>query len=237
MRMSAAHATCVVPHDDLPDLSQVSLFAGLGAQTTRRLAQDMHIISVSAGRIVVEQGELSQDVYVVLSGRLIGLMLSSTGRELAFTEIGPGNYFGEIAALDGQPRSITISAAVPSRLARLSGEALRRWLREEPGIAANIARDLASRNRVLTDHIFGLVVHDVDKRVRILLSRLAQERKQLVPGGMLSPAPTHEAMATRIGANREAVSRVISRLNREGIIEAGRKKIVLRNIDSLLHHL
>lgn len=221
-------------HDDLPDLAGVSLFAGLSVASRRRIAGELRLLSVEAGQIVLAQGEPSRDVYVVLSGGLVGLLLSESGKEVSFSEIGAGSYFGEIAALDGRPRSITISAVVQSRLGRLSGEALRRWMQAEPTVAINLAADLAERIRILTDQTFGLVVHDVDTRVRILLSHLAQSRNQLVANGVIAPAPTHEAMARRIGANREAVSRVISRLVREGTIEASRQRIVLRNVAAIL---
>jgi CRP/FNR family cyclic AMP-dependent transcriptional regulator len=224
-------------HDELPDLSGVSLFAGLSVESRRRIAGELRLLSVEAGQIVVAQGDPSRDVYVVLSGGLVGLLLSESGKAVSFSEIGAGNYFGEIAALDRRPRSITISAVVRSRLGRLSGDALRRWMQAEPTLAINLASDLAERIRILTDQAFGLVVHDVDTRVRILLSRLAQSRNQLVPDGVIAPAPTHEAMAGRIGANREAVSRVISRLVREGTIEASRQRIVLRNVAAILDGL
>jgi CRP-like cAMP-binding protein len=97
--------------------------------------------------------------------------------------------------------------------------------------------DLAERNRRLTERIFALVAHDVDKRVRALLSRLAQRAGQLKPGGVLSPAPTHHAMAAYVGANREAVSRVIARLAADGVIETGRRRIAFRDIDALLRGL
>jgi CRP-like cAMP-binding protein len=70
--------------------------------------------------------------------------------------------------------------------------------------------------------------------VRLLLMRLAQEREQLKPGGEIKPAPTHEAMAAFVGANREAVSRVIARLGKGGVITAKRQKVTIENVAGLL---
>ena len=223
-----------VPAGDLPSLS---LLSGLDAATRAEFAADLQSILIQPGQIVVEQGDRSDDVYVVLSGRLLGLLLSAGGKEIAFAEIGPGQYFGELTALDGRERSITVSAATRSRLGVMRAVAFRGWMTREPRIAQNLAFELAERNRRLTERIFDLVVHDVDTRVRVLLSGLAQRAEQLKPGGVLSPAPTHHAMATYVGANREAVSRVIARLAADGVIETGRRKIAFRDIDALLKGL
>ena len=222
------------PDADSAGLRALSLLAGLEPAVRARFLADLTLVWVTPGQMVIEQGEHSEDVWFVLEGALVGLLLSQAGREVAFTEIGPGSYFGELAALDGRPRSITVSAVQRSRLARLAGGGLRRWMAEEPVISRNLALDLADRNRRLTERIYGLVVHDVDTRVRSLLTRLAQSRAQLKPGGMLAPAPTHDAIATHVGANREAVSRVIARLTREGVIDARRQRIVLRDLPALL---
>ncbi|TCN17294.1 Crp/Fnr family transcriptional regulator [Sinorhizobium americanum] len=218
-------------------LGSVSLLAELNESTRAAFAKSLCLRTVKPGQIVVEQGERTDDLYIVFSGRLLGLLLSANGKEVAFTEIGRASYFGELAALDGQPRSITVSALSESQLGVMHASMFCGWIEREPRIGFNLARDLAKRNRTLTERIFGLVVHDVDKRVRVLLSRLAQSTGQLRPGGVLEPAPTHDAIATYVGANREAVSRVIARLSSDGMIEAGRRRIVFHNIDALLSGL
>ena len=97
--------------------------------------------------------------------------------------------------------------------------------------------DLETRNRRLNDRIFELVVHDVETRVKLLLVRLAMEADELHDGGLLDPAPTHSDIASHVGANREAVSRVLARLTKTGIIESGRKRITLNSVDDLVEGL
>jgi len=210
------------------------LFDGVAPGALERIAADCDAQTFDEGRIVVEQGETSRDVFMMLSGRAIGMMLTEAGRQVSFTEFGPMAYFGELAALDGSPRSITVSVTEPSRIARLPHAAFANWLVREPRILRNIAVDLAARNRALNERIVGLIVHDVETRVRMLLMRLAQEREQLKPGGEIKPAPTHEAMAAFVGANREAVSRVIARLGKSGVITARRQKVTIENVVGLL---
>lgn len=218
-------------------LAPMPLFDGVDPGTLDRIAEDCVAQSFDEGRIVVEQGETSRDFYMMHSGRAIGMMLTEAGRQVSFTEFGPRAYFGELAALDGSPRSITVSVTEPSRVARLPHAAFTGWLEREPRILRNITVELASRNRALNERVVGLIVHDVETRVRLLLMRLAQEREQLKPGGEIQPAPTHEAMAAFVGANREAVSRVIARLGKSGIITARRQKVTIENVAGLLEGL
>ncbi|NSX53642.1 Crp/Fnr family transcriptional regulator [Parasulfitobacter algicola] len=225
---------CEPSEPDTYHIPDFSLFAGLDQELCDGLSDDVVVTSYKPGQIIIEEGELSRDIYLVLSGKLVGLLLSENGKEVSYTEITKGSYFGEISALDGRPRSITISAETDCKLGRISHAVFQKWMVAHPVILQNLAINLAQRNRALTERIYGLVVHDVEKRVCLYLSRLAQSKEQLFPGGVLQPAATHEAMAAFIGANREAVSRVIARLSRKGVIEASRKKIVFRDIRALL---
>lgn len=218
-------------------LSQVTLLSGLDSTQVGRFAADLDWVTVHTGQTVVEQGETSNEMYVVLSGRMVGLLLSPNGKEVAFTEITAGRYFGELAALDNRPRSLTISAAETTELGRMSAAKLLEWMAEVPRLSRNLAVDLAERNRLLTERVFGLVVHDVDKRVRALLIQQAQQAHALKPGGVLSPSPTHDQIANYIGATREAVSRVMARLGASGVIETGRRRLEILDLEQLFEGL
>ncbi|MCE8548371.1 Crp/Fnr family transcriptional regulator [Ruegeria pomeroyi] len=218
-------------------LTGVSLLAGLETEVLAEFAADLELVTVYTGQTVMEQGETSTEMYVVVCGRLVGLLLSPNGKEVAFTEITSGRYFGELSALDGRPRSLTISAAETTILARMPAQRLLDWMAREPRLAHNLAIDLAERNRTLTERVFGLVVHDVDKRVRALLIQQAQAARQLKPGGVLEPSPTHDAIANYIGATREAVSRVMARLAAAGVIETGRRRLEIADIEQLFEGL
>ena len=146
----------------------------------------------------------------------------------------PGQYFGELAALDGEPRSITISASANCTLAKLSEDDFCDMLLEHPQTAVNLATDLALRLRSMNERVFGLVVHDVDTRVRLHLMRLAQSQEQLVEGGTVEDVPTHEILARFIGANREAVSRAMAKLAKQGVISTERGKVTLLDLPKLI---
>lgn len=232
-----------VPHETdaggqlVHQLGKMPLFDGVSRETRSLIATTCQQLDFEEGSIVVEQGDKSRDFFMLLSGRAIGMMLTEVGRQVSFTEFGPSAFFGELAALDGSPRSITVSVTEPSRMVRMSHGVFAEWITREPQVLRNIAVELSRRNRALNERVIGLIVHDVEKRVRMLLMQLAQAREQLKPGGTIQPAPTHEAMAAFVGANREAVSRVIARLAKNGVISARRQRVTIENLQGLIDGL
>lgn len=214
-------------------VAHFSLLAGLSPHELASFLSELRKVRVVAGQIVIIQNDLTNQVF--FSGRLHGQLTSENGRGISFTQISAGNYFGELAALDDSPRSITVSAIEKSQLGVMSGRVFRRWLtRRVPALPLALVSDLAVRNRQLTERIHGLVAHDVDKRVRSYLARLALNSGAFNVGGVLERSPSNEEIVTFVGANREAVSRVISRLACEGILESGRRRIIIRNVDAML---
>jgi CRP-like cAMP-binding protein len=212
------------------------LLQGLNERALDAVTQKMEVMRVPRGKLIMMHGDMTTETYFLLSGSVIGQVVAENGREILFTEIAQGGYFGELAALDGKARSIAISAHSDCMLGKLQGPAFLGLLREYPQIAINLATDLGARLRRMNDRVFGLVVYDVEARVRVRLMQLAQEQEQLLDGGVITKAPTHETIASFIGANREAVSRVIAKLNRAGIIAAKRGEITIKDVGALLEH-
>lgn len=219
------------------ELAKIGLFKGLSSAELGKLVSGVAPMRVLKGQTVMEKGDMSEDVFLVLNGRLVGVLISDEGKEVAYAEFRRSAHFGELAALDHGPRSLTVFAAEESLVGRIAGPQFLDWMAHFPRLARNLMVDLATRNRRLNDRIFELVVHDVETRVKLLLVRLAMEADELHDGGLLDPAPTHSDIASHVGANREAVSRVLARLTKTGIIESGRKRITLNSVDDLVEGL
>lgn len=196
--------------------------------------QKMDVLRIPRGKLIMMHGDMTTETYFLISGSVIGQVVAKNGREILFTEIAQGGYFGELAALDGKARSIAISAHSDCVLGKLQAEDFRALLRIYPQLAINLATDLGARLRRMNDRVFGLMVHDVEARVRVRLMQLAQEQEQLLNGGVITKAPTHEVISNFIGANREAVSRVFAKLHRAGIIVSKRGEITIKDVDALL---
>jgi len=215
-------------------LRENRLFDGLEDVALDRIAAKMSTFSAPKGRIIMQHGDLATEVFFLITGSAIGQLMDDNGRQILFTEITAGEHFGELAALDGGARSITISASADCTIASLKKPDFLDAMHEFPQIAINLATELGKCLRSMNERVFGLVVHDVETRVAIRLLQLAQREEQLVQAGKISGAPTHEEFASFIGSKREAVSRAIARFQKAGIIVSDRKNIVINNLDQLL---
>ena len=226
-----------MPQDTLPDLAPFPLFAGLEEAARQQIAAHMTSRTYTRGQLLFEQGSDGDDVYFILSGELIALTHTIDGREIIFEHANPGTYLGEIAALDDSPRALSVYARDNTRAYLLPKAAFLALLDDHPSIRRRVIKDLIKRIHSLTERSFEATVYSVEDRVRVRLSRLFLEAKCFVAGGILKNAPTHEEIANIVGANREAVSRSLSRLKKHGIIETGRKQLVMLRPDDLLDGL
>ena len=202
---------------------------GLRAEVTQRL----HTARSPKGRTLLERGSSSRDVFFVLEGKVEVVLYSPDGREVFVTAIGAGEMFGELAALDGEPRSATIVALSDVVLAIMSQNDFMHCIENSPAAAICLARNLASQLRQSTEHIFELSALNVRVRVHAELLRLAKDGKRSANGIEVQPPPTHSEFANRIGTNREAVTREMRALSKMGIVHYNRRCITITDIRRL----
>ncbi len=126
-------------------LSVVPLFAGLSKRDLNRLAEDTDVVSFAAGTTVVEEGLLGETMFVILSGEARVLQ----GKRRLGT-VRPGDFFGEVALLDGAPRSASVVAETPLEAIRLYRRTLLKMLEAEPQLALKILDAMVRRVRALT---------------------------------------------------------------------------------------
>lgn len=215
-------------------LAKISLFSSLDERDLTEIARGLRRSSYDPGEMVVQHLDDDDDVYFILSGSLIASIISPEGREVAFDVMVPGDYFGEIAALDGRGRSASVAALVPSEVAAISGNRFRELVGRHPAISASLIGDLVARIRRLTERNYENIALRIKHRVQLELLRLANRAGVLHNGGVLHNAPTHAQIAARVGANREAVTREISALVKRGLIEASRQSITIADAQGLI---
>ncbi len=126
-------------------LSNVPFFSTLSKRELRRLADDTDVVSFAAGQSIVEEGMLGETMYVVLAGEA---KVTQGGRRLGTMR--PGDFFGEVAVLDGAPRSATVTAQTPLTAIRLFRRTLLRLFKSEPTIALKVLDGVVRRIRELT---------------------------------------------------------------------------------------
>jgi CRP/FNR family cyclic AMP-dependent transcriptional regulator len=178
----------------------------------------------AANTVLVTEQDVSDALYIILSGRVKAYGASEDGREVVYSTQGPGEYFGEMT-LDGGPRSASIMTLEPTRCAIVPGAELRQFLAAQPDFALHLVLKLISLVRASTERVKSLALDDVYGRVTKLLKSLAHTEAD----GLLvvSERLTQQDIAERVGSSREMVSRVLKPLTVGGYIEQRDGRIVL----------
>ncbi len=176
---------------------------------------------VRKGQIILSEGAPSTDVYFIVAGLVQFSLISTLGRETILRNMGEGQLFGELAAIDGQPRSVNVIALKDSELAVLSASDFRNFVTNTAGAGLWLAELLAARVRDLTAKTFELATMPVSNRLQGELLRRVDALGEATGDDdafIIRNFPIHAELAARIGTHREAVSREMSQLAQEGII-------------------
>jgi CRP/FNR family cyclic AMP-dependent transcriptional regulator len=173
--------------------------------------------------IIVTEGDETDTLYVVISGKARVFVADDKGREVQLNQLGPGEYFGEVT-LDGGPRSASVMALEECRCAMVKRAELTPFLEKNPELALHIVRKLARRVRDLTENVRSLALMDVYGRVARLLLELAENKEGRL---VISEHLTHKDIASRVGASREMISRIFSDLSDGGYVRKENGQLVI----------
>ncbi|SDH24194.1 Crp/Fnr family transcriptional regulator [Roseospirillum parvum] len=199
-------------------LSVIELLAGLPAPELNALEARCHWRDYKARQTICEKDDDSADLLFVVKGKVSITSYSITGKEIAFNEVETGGYFGELAMIDGRPRSATVSAASACRIAALPAAEVRQMIARHPDLAWAMLEKLARVIRATNERLVDFATLSAQQRVVAELLRLSRPD----PGNLrilsIYPLPTQATLASRIGATRETVARVLSELTRGGLI-------------------
>jgi CRP-like cAMP-binding protein len=214
-------------------LRDVAILSSLSDEERSTLASAVTWIEVTPDREVVSHLHEGAQVYFVVEGEFRTVMTTPYGRAVAIGQLNPGSHFGEIAALTGAPRTLSVVANTAGLVAECPAEAFLSAMRANARFAEAVAASLARRVMLLTDRLFELAALEMRFRVYSELLRLARGGEQTAEGVLIRNAPTHEMIAAAIGAQREAVNRELRYLAGEGVIRQARREIVVLNMERL----
>ncbi len=177
-----------------------------------------------ANAILIHEGDVSDTLYIVLTGRLRVYASSDEGRDVVLAEHGPGEYVGEIS-LDGTPRSASVKTLVDSTCCVVSGAQLRGFLAEQPDFALHLSHKLVRMVRRLTEQVKSLALQDVYGRmVRVLMELSDPVGDERVVREKL----TQQDIAERVGSSREMINRVMKDLTGGGYVAVRDGRYVIR---------
>jgi CRP-like cAMP-binding protein len=213
------------------------LFEGLTPDDLAGITLGASEQSLDAWQTIFDQEDNSNDLYFLLSGSLLAVFWTTEGREIVFSRFPVGAYFGELAAFDGTSRSLAVVAKTNSKVLSVKRESFLQLFNEVPVLRDRITRELVARIRTFTDRNIEMTTLSVEQRVGTYLLRLAAEHGKLCIGAVIENAPTHAEIAGSIGANREMVSRSVSKLAKRGIIKSARQRIEILDPEALSNEL
>ena len=194
---------------------------GLDERALGELAPHGAVRSFPKHAVVVNEGDATDSLYVVLAGRVKAFLSDEQGKEVVLTTIGAGDYFGELV-LDGGPRSASIMTLEPARFYVIPRGDVEGLLARDPAFARDLIEKLISIVRRLTESVRDLALKDVYSRLARFIDEhtVEQDGRQVIPERL-----TQHDLAARIGGSREMVSRIVKDLTAGGYISVEAKHI------------
>lgn len=218
-------------------LADFSLFADLtdDRAALSALAARCSHHSLKRGRIVVDYLDEDKDVWFILEGAARAVIYSGSGKEVSFRDITAGGFFGEFAPIDGGRRSACVIALSKLEALRMPADVFRGAIADHPAVRDALLRHLVRLLRDYTSRIMEFGTLPVAGRVHAELIRLARTSPEDASDNtaVIDHLPTHADIATRLGTHREAVTKELSRLSKEGILELNRRRARILDLEAL----
>jgi CRP-like cAMP-binding protein len=216
--------------EGVPTLAQVELFAGLPDEELAILAERARRRRYARGQIVFSQGDPGTSLCVVESGHVRMVVVTPDGKELVVNVLGPGDVFGELALLDGEPRSADAVAQEPCQLLHLQREDFVRFVETRPAVALRLLINLSRKLRRTTQQAQDVAFLDGPARLaRALLELAAGSGEGHAAAQPVTPRLTQSDLAAQLGATRESVNKWLAGFERQGLVR--REGGVIRILD------
>src|SRR5215475_572602 len=215
-------------------LRKTQLFRSLTGSEIRTICARISRRHFGRGESLFSEGDSCRGLFLVAAGRIRIFNLSPSGREQVLAVEGPGSSFAELPVFDGGVYPASASALEDAEVLFISRQDFQNYCREHPEVALKVLAVVGSRLRRLVGIIEDLSFTTVRQRLIALLLRLAQaggiETKQ---GVRVELTTTHQDLAAELGTVRELVSRNLSRLQAEGLLEIDGRTIIVRDLPGL----
>jgi CRP-like cAMP-binding protein len=218
-------------------LIDVPMFSALPRAAVKALDARCDWRRVTAKEWVIDYQDDGIDVFFVVAGSVRVLIYAKSGREVILADLEAGGFFGEMAPIDGHPRSASVLAISDAVVATMPGSVFLEALHDHPEVSMYVLKLLAARVRELDNRVLEYSTLDVRHRVSCELLRLARPDPKNSRRGVLAPAPTQAEIASRVSTSREAVVREMKFLERQGYLLRQKDALVLNDMPGLVRRL
>jgi CRP/FNR family transcriptional regulator, cyclic AMP receptor protein len=215
-------------------LRGVTLFSRLSPDHLRLLGAGLGTRTFARGQMIFHQGDQGELLYLIVRGQVRIFTISQLGQELSVKVFRDGDFFGELALLDGQPRSAGAQAMRATTTLALHRDVFRETIRAYPEIALTVLEELSSRLRRTNIYAEHLASHSAPQRVVRTLLDLADQHGIAEQGATrIDLHLTQDDLASLAGTTRETVNRVLSGLRDQGLIHVERARLSVLNLPQL----
>jgi CRP/FNR family cyclic AMP-dependent transcriptional regulator len=225
-----------MPDEELAvsSLRRCALFSHVEPMGLQVLAGAMVRRRFRRNEVIFHQGDAGDALHVVATGAVKIVLPSSEGDEAIIATLLPGDFFGELALLDGAPHSATATAVEPVETLSLAREPFQRLLDEDRGLRSALLSGMAAELRRLTGHVEELHFLDLAGRLAMRLVRLARDRDPRANGEVQLDWPyTQSDLAAMIGGTRQSVNKLLSQLVEDGLLLIEHDTLTINDLNAL----
>jgi len=215
-------------------LSRLTAFKDLDNEVLNQIAPLFHSKKIERDQIILSGGDESTEVYFIVAGTVRATLYTPSGREVSYQDIYPGDMFGEMTAIDQMYRSTHVIAKDTAVLLRLSSKNFIDIISTYPSVGLATLHKITKVNRFLCERIYEFSALDVNHRVRAELIRLARDFGQSSDEEVIiTNMPIHQELANRLATHREAVTRELNRLEKDGLIKKNKSDLHILDYQKL----
>jgi CRP/FNR family transcriptional regulator, cyclic AMP receptor protein len=218
----------VKPEQAAAYLKQTRLFMDLEPAALTRLADRAIERTYKKGQLIFYQGDPAEALFVVIEGRVKVVVVNEAGDEMVLVTLQPVDVFGEVALIDGEPRSASAETLEQTRVLVLTRTTFLEALRESPAMTESLLRSLGAVLRRLTEQTADLVFLDLHGRVAKLLLGLAEKTDSSGEGAELDLHLTQSDLASMVGGSRQSVNQILKSFERRGYVDLQGRKLILK---------
>jgi CRP/FNR family transcriptional regulator, cyclic AMP receptor protein len=218
----------------MPSLAQIPFFKGISDLDLASFERRCVWKKVDEGQTIVDFDDPTSDVHFLISGNVRVQMRTPGGREFILADMREGDFFGELSAIDGEPRSANVTALTRTAFCIVGAPVFREMLASSAMMSGTVMQLLARRVRDLNARLLEHMVLDIRHNLYAELLRLSVPRPQApAPTRIVSPPPYHHELAARIGCRREQITRELRAMEQDGLLQKARGALVLPDPETL----
>ena len=212
-------------------LRKIPLLANLTEEEMLRVRADLRVRQYAKRDLVLQKGAIGDSLLFLLSGQLQVIDVTEDGRAIGLRLLAPGDFFGEIAVINGAIRSASVVALSPVLVALLPRETALHLFSHSPSVANQMLRFLADKVQRDSEFRALLSINDTSKRIYTFIELLKEKKADDVQ--VVENLPTHQDIANMINTSRETVTRTLLTLVQQGIIKKGVHRLIIINPEAL----